>query len=706
MDYMNWNFLATLVTHWLGTSASLTYVLPQSSTENPATVDSQESFQSMIDEVNRLPDGERQLSLVIREPLTMSEITRIREEIARQEAEMLELQTTGDPQIQHRQARLDDLRDLLSALLGALRRHDQMAEDTKIRDRELAKRRATDVEEIIGANARARDADAGAAEAWRAEARAVEARAVEARLAEASAQAARAAESRAAEAMAEARAAEDREAEAREAEARAAEARVADARVAAEARTAEARVPAEARAAQARAAGATASEARAAEARAVEARAVEARVLAEARAAGATASEARAAEARAVEARVLAEARAAEATASEARAAEAMATEARAADARAAAEARAAEARVAAEARAAQARVEARAAKAREVEALVREARAAEDKATEARAEARVAQARLAEATDAVGRAVEARAVAAIAADTMGQAARALARSRTIASQHEALALNTILRGEQATSQAEPARAGPPSTLQTAESAVQTTTPVSSQLAVTTRDQEDQVRRPDEGLEAEQRLAATRERTMLESAAMPPAGSGGGGGRPTGHADDPAAGQASDQAADQAADQESGQATDQDAEEKEERGVDEDEGEDESGGGGEDEGEDEAANPIAVELIAGGDRLGNDGRRNHQRDGRYYCPICGKSIQHLGDVGFDPCPLPPSTSTAAGQFIKYPDTMAPTSISGAKMSGYLISWSAATYHSELTDSKFRLGLEAILKNAT
>ncbi|KAG0133178.1 hypothetical protein HOY82DRAFT_590778, partial [Tuber indicum] len=221
MDYMNWNFLSILVTHWLGTSDSLTYVLPQSSTQNPVAVDSQGSFQSMIDESNRLPDGERQLSLVIREPLTMEEIARIRAEIVAQEAEMVVLQATRDPAaIQRGQTRLDDLRHLLRAQHDALRTRDRMAERARIRDLELANRRAIETEGIIGANTRAREAEARAAEARVAEVRAAEVRAAEVR----------AAEVRAAEAMAaEVRTAEARASEAMAAEARAAEARAAEA---------------------------------------------------------------------------------------------------------------------------------------------------------------------------------------------------------------------------------------------------------------------------------------------------------------------------------------------------------------------------------------------------------------------------------------------------------------------------------------------
>ncbi|KAG0138818.1 hypothetical protein HOY82DRAFT_534563 [Tuber indicum] len=75
MDHMNWDFLSGLVTHWLGTSLALTYVLPQSANQDPVTVD-MDSFQSMIDEYNKLPDGERQLSLVIRDAITMTGVAK------------------------------------------------------------------------------------------------------------------------------------------------------------------------------------------------------------------------------------------------------------------------------------------------------------------------------------------------------------------------------------------------------------------------------------------------------------------------------------------------------------------------------------------------------------------------------------------------------------------------------------------------------
>ncbi|KAG0136240.1 hypothetical protein HOY82DRAFT_536351 [Tuber indicum] len=85
MDHMNWNFLSALVTHWLGTSDSLTYVLPQSANQNPVAVDSQDSFQSMINECNKLPEGERQLWLIIGDPPTINKIARTRAEDTAQE---------------------------------------------------------------------------------------------------------------------------------------------------------------------------------------------------------------------------------------------------------------------------------------------------------------------------------------------------------------------------------------------------------------------------------------------------------------------------------------------------------------------------------------------------------------------------------------------------------------------------------------------
>ncbi|KAG0137689.1 hypothetical protein HOY82DRAFT_547297, partial [Tuber indicum] len=120
-----------------------------------------------------------------------------------------------------------------------------------------------------------------------------------------------------------------------------------------------------------------------------------------------------------------------------------------------------------------------------------------------------------------------------------------------------------------------------------------------------------------------------------------PGSPGGGGGGPAGQAEDHDAGQAADrargQATEPASSQDRGQAAnidgglgrDQAAEGEDEEVAQED---------GDNNGEDGAASLTPADLRAAGERLDNDGRRNHQREGRYYCPICGACVQNLGDA--------------------------------------------------------------------
>ncbi|KAG0132720.1 hypothetical protein HOY82DRAFT_605820 [Tuber indicum] len=320
-------------------------------------------------------------------------------------------------------------------------------------------------------------------------------------------------------------------------------------------------------------------------------------------------------------------------------------------------------------ARAANARAEARAAEARTMGARAAEARA---RAAEARAEAREMGARATEAEAAEARVTEARIAGARVAEAMAAEASALARSMIATIQDEAPALNRILEEGDDTRQLEPARAVLAPTVQTTESAVQTTPPISSELAAAIRALTDRVGQLDESLaerieqlderfQADQRQAATRELTMLRFIASLSASSGsGGGGQRTGQGGD----QAADQVPDRASEDEG---EDEGEYEGEEEGGYEggEEGGYEGEEGGEGEGEEEAASPTPAELLAAGDSVGNDGRRNHQREGRYYCPICGAYTRTLGDVSLDP----PCLSTSASPFIKYPDTMAPTQAS-------------------------------------